>query len=108
MPLGFNYEFAVGVRTHSASVELLQINMHTPKVKKVGRFFLTPLLSCKCKELVNLKAIQLSLALTPHINHLVNGSTFFYLLQTESDNSKSTDDQGSIAVEELEVSEVLL
>ena len=107
MPLGFNYEFAVGVRTHSASVELLQINMHTPKVKKVGRFFLTPL-ACKRKELVNLKAIQLSLALKPHINHLVNGSTFFYLLQTESDNDKSTDDQGSIAVEELEVSEVLL
>ena len=76
MPLGFNYEFAVGVRTHSASVELLQINMHTPKVKKVGRFFLTPL-ACKRKELVNLKAIQLSLALKPHINHLVNGSTFF-------------------------------
>ena len=32
---------------------------------------------------------------------------FFYLLPTESDNDKSTDDQGSIAVEELEVSEVL-
>ena len=92
---------------------VLESNCYTDKYaysqdKKVGRFFLTPLLSCKCKELVNLKAIQLSLALKPNINHLVNGSTFFYLLQTESDNDKSTDDQGSIAVEELEVSEVLL